>query len=86
MARLPATEKKPKGLPMLTPFVTALVVGNCMAGLCLVGSVALCGMGAGLDGGGAATNSFYRLARGAGRPFDIAELSKEEIQKFRAPD
>jgi hypothetical protein len=29
---------------MLTPFVTALVVGNCMAGLCLVGSVALvCG-------------------------------------------
>ena len=26
---------------MLTPFVTALVVGNCIAGLCLVGSVAL---------------------------------------------
>jgi hypothetical protein len=30
---------------MLTPFVTALVVGNCVAGLCLVGSVALvCGV------------------------------------------
>jgi hypothetical protein len=58
---------------MLTPFVTALVVGNCMAGLCLVGSVALvCGAdslkkfsSAGLDGGGAATNSFFRLGRGS---------------------
>jgi hypothetical protein len=30
---------------MSTPFVTALVVGNCMADLCLVGSVALvCGV------------------------------------------
>ena len=58
---------------MLTPFVTALVVGNCMAGLCLVGSVALvCGAdstkkfsGAGLDAGAAATNSFFRLGRGS---------------------
>lgn len=25
---------------MLTPFVTALVAGNCLAGLCLVASVA----------------------------------------------
>ena len=25
---------------MLTPFVTALVVGNCVAGVCLVASVA----------------------------------------------
>ena len=70
---------------MLTPFVTALVVGNCMAGLCLVGSVALvCGAdslkkfsGAGLDGAAAATNSFFRLGGGAGRPFDIVDLSKE---------
>ena len=58
---------------MLTPFVTALVVGNCMAGLCLVGSVALvCGVTSlkkfsegDLDGGGAATNSFFRLGRGS---------------------
>jgi hypothetical protein len=58
---------------MLTPFVTALVVGNCMAGLCLVGSVALvCGVTSlknfsedGLDGGGAATTSFSRLDRGS---------------------
>jgi hypothetical protein len=58
---------------MLTPFVTALVVGNCMAGLCLVGSVALvCGADslkkfsrAALDGGEAATNSFFRLGRGS---------------------
>jgi hypothetical protein len=29
---------------MLTPFLTALVIGNCLAGLCLAGSVALlCG-------------------------------------------
>jgi hypothetical protein len=64
---------------MLTPFVTALVVGNCMAGLCLVGSVALvCGADslkkfsrAALDGGEAATNSFFGWAGGAGRPFDI---------------
>ena len=70
---------------MLTPFVTALVVGNCMAGLCLVGSVAfVCGAaslkkfsGAGLDGGGAATNSFFRLSRGSWPTFDIVELSKE---------
>lgn len=26
---------------MLTPFVTALVLGNCVTGLCLVASVAL---------------------------------------------
>ena len=58
---------------MLTPFVTALVVGNCMAGLCLVGSVALvCGVdslkkfsSAGLEGGEAASNSFFRLGRGS---------------------
>jgi hypothetical protein len=58
---------------MLTPFVTALVVGNCMAGLCLAGSVALvCGAdslknlpSADLDHGGAATNSFFRLGRGS---------------------
>jgi hypothetical protein len=58
---------------MLTPFVPALVVGNCIAGLCLVGSVALvCGAdslkkfsSAALDGGGAATNSFFRLGRGS---------------------
>jgi hypothetical protein len=58
---------------MLTPFVTALMVGNCMAGLCLVGSVALvCGVSslkkitdARLDGGGAVTNSLFRLGRGS---------------------
>jgi hypothetical protein len=58
---------------MLTPFVTTLVVGNCMAGACLVGGVALvCGVdslkkfsAAGLDGGEAATNSFIRLGRGS---------------------
>ena len=58
---------------MLTPFVTALVVGNCMAGFCLVGSVALvCGAtgpkknsATGLDLGVSATNSFSRLGRGS---------------------
>jgi hypothetical protein len=62
---------------MLTPFVTALVVGNCVAGLFLVGSVTLvCGVDSlkkfsatGLDAGGAATNSFSGWAGGTGRPF-----------------
>jgi hypothetical protein len=57
---------------MLTAFVTALVVGNCVAGHSLVGSVALlCGVdglkkfsAAGLDGGVATTNSFFRLGPG----------------------
>ncbi len=70
---------------MLTPFVTALVVGNCVAGLFLVGSVTLvCGVDSlkkfsatGLDAGGAATNSFFRLGRGNWPTFHIDELSKE---------
>jgi hypothetical protein len=58
---------------MLTPFVTALVAANCVAGFCLVGTAALvCSLdslkkfsGTGLDGGAAATNSFFRLGRGS---------------------
>ena len=75
---------------MLTPFVTALVVGNCVAGLCLVGSVAfVCGMDrlkkfsdADLDDEGAATNSLIRSGRGADRPFEIDELSKERTHEL----
>ena len=70
---------------MFSPFVTALVVGNCVAGLCLVGSVALvCGVDSlkklsavDLDGEGAATNSFFRLGRGNWPTFHIDELNKE---------
>jgi hypothetical protein len=77
MAGLPAN-KNIEGVSMLTPFVTALVVGNCMAGFCLVGSVALvCGAtgpkkisATGLDLGVSATNSFSGWAGGTGRPFD----------------
>jgi hypothetical protein len=62
---------------MLTPLVSALVIGNCVAGLCLAGSVAfVCGVdnmkklsAAGLDGSRGATNSFFRLGRGHWRTF-----------------
>jgi hypothetical protein len=43
---------------MLTPFVTALVLANCMAGICLAGSVAIvCGVTS-------LKNSTARLERG----------------------
>ena len=89
MAGLPNLNHFKWNAQMLTPYVMGLVFANCVTATCLaavLGALRIAGgqkiTGETLTHREPTPTRLSGWAGGAGRPFDIADLSKEEIHEL----
>jgi hypothetical protein len=89
MAGLPNLTHFKWNAHMLTPYVMGLVFANCVTATCLaavLGALRIAGgqkiIGETLTHREPTPTGLSGWAGGAGRPFDIADLSKEEIHEL----